>query len=66
MNEKQIQAAREDMLKWLTDPHELGKMPYKIELAGEFDVHGNQSLLDGTSKEIHSAAVTNSDSPNQN
>lgn len=40
MNEKQIQAAREDMLKWLTDPHELGEMPYKIELAGEFDLHG--------------------------
>ncbi|MBO6014534.1 MAG: hypothetical protein J6P48_03595 [Oscillospiraceae bacterium] len=40
MNEKQIQAAQENMLKWLADPHELGKMPHKIELAGEFDLHG--------------------------
>lgn len=40
MNEKQIQSAQENMLEWLTDPHELGKMPYKIELSGEFDLHG--------------------------
>ena len=40
MNEKQIQAAQENMLNWLAHPHELGKMPYKIELAGEFDLHG--------------------------
>ena len=40
MNEKQIHAARENMLNWLAHPNELGKIPYKIELSGEFDLHG--------------------------
>jgi len=40
MNEKQIQAAQENMLNWLANPHELGKKPHKIELSGEFDLHG--------------------------
>ena len=39
MNEKQIQAAQENMLNWLAHPHELGKKPHKIELSGEFDLH---------------------------
>jgi len=28
--------AQKDMVRWLSDPHELGKTPTKIELAGEF------------------------------
>lgn len=28
--------AVEDMVRWLSDEHELGKPPYKIEVAGEF------------------------------
>lgn len=40
MNEKQIQAAQENMVKWLANPHELGKTPHKIELSGEFDLYG--------------------------
>lgn len=40
MNEKQMHAAKDSMLKWLEDPHELGKRPHKIELSGEFDLHG--------------------------
>ena len=39
MNEKQLQAARDNMLMWLSDPHELGKLPHKIESAGEFELH---------------------------
>ena len=39
MNEKQLQAAEDNMLNWLEDPHELGRRPYKIEPAGEFDLH---------------------------
>ena len=26
-----------DMIEWLSDEHELGKAPSKIEVAGEFD-----------------------------
>ncbi len=37
INMKQLQAAQENMLEWLEDPHELGKKPYKIECAGEFE-----------------------------
>lgn len=40
MHEKQLQAARENMLAWLADPHELGRKPHKIEAAGEFELHG--------------------------
>lgn len=37
MNQKQFLAAQEAMITWLSDPHELGKRPSKIECAGEFD-----------------------------
>ena len=39
MNIKQHEAAQENMLEWLADPHELGKKPHKIECAGEFELH---------------------------
>ena len=39
MNEKQLQAAEKNMLDWLADPHELGKKPYRMEPAGEFELH---------------------------
>ena len=39
MNTKQLQAAQENMVNWLIDPHELGKKPYKIECVGEFELH---------------------------
>ena len=29
MNEKQMHAAKDSMLKWLEDPHELGKGPIR-------------------------------------
>ena len=37
MNNKQIIAARANMISWLSDPHELGKAPSKIECTGQFD-----------------------------
>lgn len=37
MNKEQLNAAQEAMIDWLSDPHELGKKPNKIECAGEFD-----------------------------
>ena len=40
MYEKQFHAAQENMLEWLADPHELGKKPYRIAYAGDFELHG--------------------------
>lgn len=37
MNNKQLSAAEQNMTEWLADEHELGKVPNKIEYAGEFD-----------------------------
>jgi len=37
MNREQRQAAQEAMTAWLSDEHELGKKPNKIECAGEFE-----------------------------
>lgn len=37
MNQEQLNAAKESMVTWLADPHELGKKPNKIECAGQFD-----------------------------
>ena len=37
MEKEQLNAAREAMIEWLADPHELGKRPSRIECAGEFD-----------------------------
>jgi hypothetical protein len=39
MRNSQLRAATESMSRWLSDPHELGKAPVKIELAGEFDLY---------------------------
>lgn len=36
---KQQEAAAAAMTEWLSDEHELGKAPAKIECAGEFDLH---------------------------
>lgn len=36
----QRQAAMQSMIDWLADERELGREPSKIELAGEFDLHG--------------------------
>ncbi|HZG17038.1 MAG TPA: DUF4261 domain-containing protein [Candidatus Bathyarchaeia archaeon] len=36
----QQQAAIQSMINWLEDGHELGRKPSKIEIAGEFDLHG--------------------------
>lgn len=35
--QKLVQTAIDDMVNWLSDEHELGKAPAKIEVAGEFD-----------------------------
>lgn len=40
MNKGQANAAARAMIEWLSDPHELGKAPTKIVIAGEFDLHG--------------------------
>ncbi len=37
MNKEQFNVALKAMIDWLSDPHELGKKPTKIECAGEFD-----------------------------
>ena len=39
MHQNQLQAAQDDMSAWLSHPQELGKKPYRIECAGEFDLH---------------------------
>ena len=39
MSEAQKNAAQENMELWLSHPAELGKKPWKIECAGEFDLH---------------------------
>lgn len=39
MNEMQKNAAKEEMINWLSHPQELGKAPAKIECAKEFDLH---------------------------
>jgi len=36
----QQQAAMQSMINWLSDERELGQKPSKIEIAGEFDLHG--------------------------
>ena len=38
MNKEQLYAAQTAMIEWLSDSHELGKKPFKIECAGEFDL----------------------------
>lgn len=40
MNKEQLNAAQEAMIEWLSDSHELGKKPAKIECAGEFNYNG--------------------------
>lgn len=40
MNEKQKQEACRAMSEWLSHPSELGKAPFRIECAGEFDIEG--------------------------
>lgn len=37
MNREQLDVAQKAMIEWLSDPHEIGKKPNKIECAGEFD-----------------------------
>ena len=37
MNQAQLSAAQSAMIGWLSDPHELGKAPSKIECAGQFE-----------------------------
>lgn len=39
MNTDQMQAAKENMVEWLSHPQELGKAPAKIECAGTFDLY---------------------------
>ena len=39
MNKEQLKAAEQSMKNWLSNPHELGKEPYKIECTKEFDLH---------------------------
>ena len=36
---KQLEAAKQSMIDWLSHPNELGKKPYKIECDKEFDLH---------------------------
>ena len=38
MNKEQLYAAQTAMIEWLSDPHELGKKPFKIECSGEFEI----------------------------
>ena len=42
---KQQQAALEAMEEWLSHPQELGKAPAKLEVAGEFDLHGGHYYI---------------------
>ena len=39
MNQKQMNAAKSEMIGWLSHPAELGKAPSKIECVGEFNLH---------------------------
>ena len=39
MNLAQMEAAKKNMVIWLSDPHELGREPRKIEYAGNFELH---------------------------
>ena len=39
MHQKRLHAAQEAMVAWLSDGHELGKKPNKIECAGEFELN---------------------------
>ena len=39
MNLAQMEAAKKNMVIWLSDPHELGRAPRKIEYAGNFELH---------------------------
>ncbi len=45
MNLQQEKAARTAMIGWLSDPHELGNAPAKIENAGTFDLYGMRYYL---------------------
>lgn len=36
----QQEAALQSMINWLEDEHELGRKPSRIEIAGQFDLHG--------------------------
>lgn len=45
MSIQQEKAARTAMIDWLSDPHELGNAPTKIESAGTFDLHGMRYYL---------------------
>lgn len=40
MNNEQLKAAEKSMIEWLSDPHELGQAPAKIECTKEFDLYG--------------------------
>ena len=42
MNIEQAEAAKNAMIAWLSDPHELGKEPVKMELAGTFSLYDMQ------------------------
>lgn len=39
MNQEQMNAAKREMIGWLSHPAELGKAPSKIECTGEFDLY---------------------------
>lgn len=39
MNQEQMNAAKKEMIGWLSHPAELGKAPAKVECVGEFDLH---------------------------
>ncbi len=39
MNELQMNAAKENLSSWLANPHELGKVPAKIECTGTFELY---------------------------
>jgi len=40
MNQEQLHAAQEAMAAWLSDEHELGRRPSKMECTGEFEFNG--------------------------
>ena len=45
MNNKQVTAAQESMIKWLSNPQELGKAPSKIECVGQFEYNDMQYYI---------------------
>lgn len=45
MNREQRDAAQKNMVEWLSDPHELGKNPYKIECMGSFELYEMQYYI---------------------